>query len=112
MAIEVLETEFLLKKILNWYTNSDNWKPKPHTKFSPTRANRVIRQDPTRLARMAIRAQSIGKLIDVVCDAYKFSLTELSQISKIPQSRMYEIVRGSDPTKEESILLRKALDFL
>ena len=110
--IEGVTDNYLLRKILSWYANSQNWDPSQAPSFNPTRANRVIKKDKTRLAREAVDSKSTGKLISLVCDAYGISLTSLAKRSHIPQSRMYEIVNGCSLTEDESISIRGTFDII
>lgn len=101
--------EGLLAAILSWYANSLTWKPGNQLSPYSSGASSIATKDAGKIAKAAISADSIGKLILVLCDAYEIPLTALGRRSSISDTRTAEIARGSDITNDESSRLSLAI---
>lgn len=100
--------EDLLRKVLIFYAYPGNWA-KPFGKIS--RHPRAV-VDSGRLAKAAIKAQTFGAMLCVVCDVLNIALTELGRKTGISDPRIGAIATGTEPTPEESDKLCKELDVL
>jgi len=104
-----LTKEGLLRAILSWYARPGTWErelsPSP---YSSGAASRAVR-DAGQIARSALSSRTVGGLLKALCDAYEIPLTALGRKAEIPDSRIAEIVRGSDPSLVESRRLGRAL---
>lgn len=105
----VLTKEGLLREILAWYAGPRIWEREvsqaPYSSGASSRAAR----DSGQIARVALAASSIGGLLKALCDAHEIPLTGLGRKADVPDTRIAEIVRGSDPTLVESRRLSRAL---
>lgn len=101
--------EGLLTAILSWYANPVTWKSGNHPSPYSSGASSKAIKDSGKIAKAAISADSIGKLILVLCDAHGIPLTALGRKSGISDTRTAEIARGSDISNDESFQLSLAI---
>jgi hypothetical protein len=98
--------EKLLRRVLLFYAYPGNWA-KPFGRYGRSPKATL---DSGRLARAALKADSIGAILCTTCDVLNIAMTELSRKCGISDPRMAEIARGKDPTEEEGEKLITELD--
>lgn len=104
-----LTREGLLKALLAWYARPKVWEREvSQAPYSSGASSRAIR-DSGQIARSALAANGVGGLLKVLCDAHEIPLTALGRKADVPDTRIAEIARGSDPSLVESRRLSRAL---
>jgi len=98
--------EFLLRKVLKWYANQNNWI------ISNKRRGSLAKRDSGRIAKIALKAKCTGGLLPVICDIASISMSDLGRRSKISPVRIAEITRGDTPTFEEAQSLYSTINSL
>ena len=107
-----LTREGLLTAILSWYANPGTWEARSNPVLYSSGSSCRATMDAGRVARAAVSAGSAGALLTALCDAHSVALTALARTAGIPDSRMGEIARGSDPDAGERARIAAALKEL
>ena len=102
-----LSQEFLLRKMLEWYSSSSSWDDNYKiTPYSDQKISKALRDKGT-FARRTLQAKDIMSLLMVVFDAYNIPFNKLVQITGFTHTMLKEIIlNGGNKEKE---LVEKAL---